>query len=180
MIKEYFDVIYNKINSYFSVSLKEEGIIKIVNNCEIIGLNDNLMNKILMNLVEIKLENTDINSRYYEQYGDNYVKKIKPLFFNIFIYFHSTFCSDETNEGLYYLSEIISYFHTNSIFNEKNTEEITEKKLSQFNSYIVNVDIDIYKLLKIPYMPSVLIKFGLIPVGPIDTSIKEIPSIKSF
>ena len=124
MIQEYLKVIYNKINSHFATVLKKENVIKIVNNCELNELSENMRNKILMNLVGIRLENTDMNSRYYEQHGDNYIKMIIPIYSYVFIYFHSTFVGEKTDEGLSYISEIISYFHTNFSFTSKNTNEI--------------------------------------------------------
>ncbi len=181
MLQEYFSVIYNKINSHFNSVFEEKDLIKPINNYELPESKDDLKNKILMNLVSIKLENKDINSRYYESYGDGYVSKIKPLLFNIYIYFHSTFYGDRVNDGLLYLSEIISYFHTFSVFNTTNTCEMTEKNLSEFNANIINDDLRLFESLKISYCPSILIKFGLIPIYSISISNnKVVPGISSF
>ncbi len=58
---------------------------------------------------------------------------------------------------------------------------MTEKNLSEFNANIINDDLRLFESLKISYCPSILIKFGLIPIYSISISNnKVVPGISSF
>lgn len=188
MLHKYIELMYNRVNNYLNSNFEEKNVLKIVNNIELYNLTNNkvlkkdsLENYILMNICDIKLEEINLNPHYYEQRGDNYIKRKKPFNFNIYIYFHSTFCNDNYFKGINYLSSIISYFHSNYSFNNENTSEIIENNLSEFTVNIVNDENNwCYNNLKIPYLPSFLIKLGLIPICGEDNLVQTFVGIKNF
>lgn len=189
MLHKYIELIYNKINNYLNSNFEEKNILKITNNLEIYNLitntkvlkKDSLENYILMNICDIKLEEITLNPHYYEQRGDSYIKIKKPFNFNIYIYFHSTFCNENYLKGIDYLSSIISYFHSNYSFNNENTSEIIENNLSEFTVNIINDEnYKYYNNLKIPYLPSFLIKLGLITISGENNLNQTFAGIKQF
>ena len=75
---------------------------------------------------------------------------------------------------------IISYINSNPILSSENTIEFKEKNLSEINLYIQNDEQDLYEKLKIPYMPSIILKYGLIPIDSLSQNEKPITSISDF
>ena len=189
MLHKYIELIYNKLNDHLTSNFKKENILKITNNIELYNFINNksvskkkdLENSILLNICKIKLEEIGLNNHYYEQVGNSYIQRKKPLSFNIYIYFHSTFYDENYMEGLTYLSSIISYFHTNSTFNNENTTEIIQNNMSEFSINIINDEADkFYDSLKIPYMPSFLTKIGLISISSEDNHDITYAGVKNF
>ena len=190
MLHKYIDILFNKVNNHLNSKFEEKNILKIVNNAELYNSfcnnskvlkKDSLENCILMNICNLKLEDITLNPHYYKQRGDIYVKLKKPFNFNIYVYFHSMFYNENYFKGITYLSSIISYFHINYSFNSENTAEIIENNLSDFNISIINDDDNrLYNTLKIPYMPSFLIKIGLIQISGEDNFDITFSGIKNF
>jgi len=189
MLHKYIELIYDRVNDHLNSNFEEKNILKIVNNLEInkyitntnVLKENSLENYILINICDIKLEEITLNPHYYEQRGDSYIKCKKPFNFNIYIYFHSTFCNENYLKGISYLSSIISYFHSNSSFNNENTSEIIENNLSEFTVNIINDENNkCYDNLKIPYIPSFLVKLGLIPISGENNLNQTFAGIKQF
>ena len=141
---------------------------------------NSLDNLLLINIVDIKMEDMNINQHYYEQHGNGYLKKKKPLNFNLYCFIHSTFCNEKYLEGYEYLSYIISYFHTNSNFTNENTIEILNDNLSEFDVKIINDNTNYFSKLNIPYIPSILLKIGLIPIYAEENLETTYAGIKNF
>ena len=188
MLNKYINIIYNKLNKFLKDKFEKENLIKIVNNIDIFNNFNNkinsdsnsLENYLLINLIDIKSEDINMNQHYYEPNGDGYIKKKKPLNLNLFCYIHSTFCDNRFIEGLEYLSTIISYFHTNTNFTYDNTIEIGDFNLSEFNVSLINDTTNYFSKLKIPYMPTILLKIGLIPIYAENISEVTYTGVKNF
>ena len=190
MLHNYISILFNKINDYLNSNFEEENILKMVNNIDIFNYinndskvlkKDSLKNCILMNICDIKLEDMTLNPHYYQQRGEKYIKLKKPYNFYIYIYLHSTFCDIDYLKGINYLSSIISYFHSNNSFNTENTNEIIENNLSEFDINIINDEENkFYSKLNIPYMPSFLIKIGLIQIHGLNNLDQTYSEIKNF
>ena len=181
MLDSYTSVIINKLNNFLLKKYNKTEIIKLVNNIELHDkIQENYKNNILMNIVDIKREENDISHDYYEMYGNQYIRKIKPAHFYIYAIFHSTHLEKNITDGLLYLSDIISYINSNPILSSENTIEFKEKNLSEINLYIQNDEQNLYKKLKIPYMPSIILKYGLIPIDSLSQNDKPITSISDF
>lgn len=181
MLFQYTSIIIKKMNNFFLKFHNQNEIIKLINNLEIQNQTlEKYKNMILFNIVNIKREETDISHDYYEMYGNQYIKKIKPAHFYVYAFIHSTYQNEDTNIGLTYLSEIIGYINSNPALTKENTLEIEKNNLSDINIYLQNDDQNIYNKLTIPYMPSLLIKYGLIPINSQYQNEKPVAGVSSF
>ena len=177
----YTSIILNKINNFLLTKFNKNNILSLVNNCEITSdISEKYKNKILLNIVNIQKEETDITNDYYEPFGNQYIKKIKPTYYYLYAFIHSTYVDENVNLGLTYISEIVSYINSNPLISNENTIEIKENNFSDINIFLQNDDKNLFGKLKIPYIPSILIKYGLIPINSQQPYEKPVSGITSF
>ena len=184
MIEKYLELVRNTINKNLENLFHKNDIVRFASTIDIKNMfvnkeNSPLKNHIIVSISSISYEDTCMNSRYYEAQGQAYIKKLKPLYINIFAFFQSTFYGDDFLEGIKYLSEIMNFLHANSFFSSSTIPELTSQKLVDFNVNIQKDDKEYYQSLKIPYLPSFLTKIGPIPLYK-DLIPEKIPSVTTF
>lgn len=115
----------------------------------------------------------------FEEKSNFFVQKKDPIFFNVDIIFFVNFPKNRFME-LEILEEIISFFHINSIFliEEDFSKEIFKINL-KIQEYKKEEIYNIYSLLSIPYIPSIICNFYSLKIRDKSEGIKT-PKIENL
>ncbi len=162
----------NHISKHLNLFLKRsfelnEDIAVVSNIVEQDGsLAANVDNKIIVSLVNIERDTTP---GYHLQKGtsntDKSIQTFPPVHLNLYLMFTAHFSGNNYSESLKFLSNTISFFQRNSVFNHQNTPDL-DKQIQKLTLEIENLDIkdlsSLWTIISSKYLPSILYKVRMV------------------
>ena len=134
-------------------------------------------NKVVCSLVNIRQDRTTYNMTLSKS-----EKKNPPVQLNLFILFSAYYQSDNYQEGLKALSNILGFFQGKQIFTPQNTSYLSGN-IKKFTLELVDIDLNdignFWSALGGRHLPAVLYKCRLISITE-DMILEDIPAIKGF
>lgn len=125
-------------------------------------------NKIVVSLVNIEKENVAMAQQ--RAGGSPALRAIvanPPIHFNLYLMFASYFSGSNYQEGLKFISQTISYFQGQSVFDQQNSPGL-DRNINKLVMDIYNLDItdlsNLWGVLSGKYLPSVLYKVRMVTV----------------
>lgn len=125
-------------------------------------------NKIVVSLVNIERENVAMAQQSVAT--SSALRSIvtnPPIHFNLYLMFASYFSGSNYQEGLKFISQTISYFQGQSVFDQQNSPGL-DRNINKLVMDIYNLDItdlsNLWGVLSGKYLPSVLYKVRMVTV----------------
>jgi len=125
-------------------------------------------NKIVVSLVNIEKENVAMAQQSVA--ASPALRAIvanPPIHFNLYLMFASYFSGSNYQEGLKFISQTISYFQGQSVFDHQNSPGL-DRNINKLVMDIYNLDItdlsNLWGVLSGKYLPSVLYKMRMVTV----------------
>ena len=125
-------------------------------------------NKIVVSLVNIEKENVAMAQQSVA--ASSALRTIvtnPPIHFNLYLMFASYFSGSNYQEGLKFISQTISYFQGQSVFDHQNSPGL-DRNINKLVMDIYNLDItdlsNLWGVLSGKYLPSVLYKMRMVTV----------------
>jgi len=123
-------------------------------------------NKIVVSLVNIEKDSLPLAQ---QNTGSSSASRVVdtnlPIHFNLYLMFASYFSGNNYQEGLKFLSNTISYFQGQSVFNHQNSPGL-DRKIDKLVLDIQNLSMDdlgnLWGILSGKYLPSVLYKVRMV------------------
>lgn len=165
MIYEALTCLMEELNDFFKLKLNiaEEKIVlsNLINADGTVAIPGE--NKIVVTLVNLEKETLHkLPSRGLTNFFGN---QNAPLHINIYVLFSAYFSSNNYAESLRFISFIMAYFQSKSVFTKSNTPNMYPK-LEKLSIEIVDLSMDslnnLWSLLGAKYMPSVLYKIRIL------------------
>ena len=125
-------------------------------------------NKIVLSLVNIEKENAAMAQQSASaSSGMRAIVSNPPIHFNLYLMFASYFSGSNYQEGLKFISQAISYFQGQSVFDQNNSPGL-DRNINKLVMDIYNLDItdlsNLWGVLSGKYLPSVLYKVRMVTV----------------
>lgn len=123
-------------------------------------------NKIVVSLVNIEKDTLPLAQHNTGASSASRVTDTNlPIHFNLYLMFASYFSGNNYQEGLKFLSNTISYFQAQSVFNHQNSPGL-DRKIDKLVMDIQNLSMDdlgnLWGILSGKYLPSVLYKVRMV------------------
>ncbi|MCF8361007.1 MAG: DUF4255 domain-containing protein [Prolixibacteraceae bacterium] len=156
-IKVKFDLNENKL--VFSNLVNQDGSLSLKEN-----------NKIVASLVSVQEERMNKSSSMklgQGKFNEQGVFK-PPMYINLYILFSVYFEPQLYNEGLKFLSIIISYFQSNNVFTPETYQELDpaiEKLIFEMENMSLQEQNNLWASLGCKYLPSVLFKVRMLTIS---------------
>jgi len=125
------------------------------------------------NKIVVSLVNIEKDSMPYSQLQANNgnasrsVVRNPPLYFNLYLMFASYFSGNNYQEGLKFISNTISYFQGQSVFDQQNSPELNsgiDKLILDIENLDINSLSNLWGILSGKYLPSVLYKVRMVTI----------------
>ncbi len=123
-------------------------------------------NKIVVSLVNIEKDSVPVaQSRAGGAPGVRSIVTSPPVHFNLYLMFASYFSGNNYQEGLKFISNTISYFQGQSVFDRNNSPGL-DRRIEKLVLDIQNLDItdlsNLWGVLSGKYLPSILYKVRMV------------------
>jgi len=175
--------IAGELNQFLKRSFElDEDIVVVSNILEQDGsVVSHVNNKIVVSLVNIEKDTVPFRQQNLTSVGSaRSVVNSSPVFFNIYLMFASYFSGNNYQEGLKFISNTISYFQSQPVFDRSNSPglagnidrlilDIENLNMSDLNS--------LWGILSGKYLPSILYKVRMVTYDS-GTVIKQTSSLK--
>lgn len=128
----------------------------------------NVNNKIVLSLVNIEKDSAAMAQQ--SSSASSALRAVvtnPPIHFNLYLMFASYFSGSNYQEGLKFISQAISYFQGQSVFDQQNSPGL-DRNISKLVMDIYNLDItdlsNLWGVLSGRYLPSILYKVRMVTV----------------
>jgi len=160
--------IANELNQHlmrtFSLSEDAVAISNVVEQDGTVATHVN--NKIVVSLVNIEKDTVPFRQQTAASIGTNRnVVTNQPIYFNIYIMFASYFSGNNYQEGLKFISNTISYFQSQPVFDQGNSPGLSddiEKLVLDIENLNINDLSNLWGVLSGKYLPSILYKVRMV------------------
>ena len=170
MIDTAINHIANNVNQQLMRSFGlNEDVVVVANLLEQDGsVATHVNNKIVLSLVNIEKETAAVVQ--HRAGGSSAMRSIvsnPPLHFNLYLMFASYFSGNNYQEGLKFISQTISFFQGQSVFDQQNSPDL-DRNIDKLVMDIHNLSItdlsNLWGVLSGRYLPSVLYKLRMVTV----------------
>ena len=125
-------------------------------------------NKIVLTLVNIEKESAAMMQKHVaSSAGPRTIVSNPPLHFNLYLMFASYFSGSNYQEGLKFISQTISYFQGQKVFDQQNSPGL-DRNIDKLVMDVYNLDItdlsNLWGVLSGKYLPSVLYKMRMVTI----------------
>lgn len=179
MIERAISIIADKLNQHLKGTFSiNENMVEISNVINQDGsVPPNIENKIVAFVVNIERDTiAHLRAPARNSFQSRIPVTTKPAYLNIYLCFAGNFSGKNYRESLKLLSNAIGFFQNHSVFDHSNTPDLDsaiEKLLLEY----VNLDIkdlsNLWGVLSGKYIPSVIYKMRMVPVGLADLAGRE-------
>lgn len=144
-----------------------EDVVAVANILEQDGsVASHVNNKIVVSLVNIEKDSVPYQQQSFASAGaPRAVVTAQPLYFNLYLMFASYFGGNNYQEGLKFISNTISYFQTQAVFDQKNSPGL-DNRINKLVMDVENLDMrdlsSLWGILSGKYLPSVLYKVRMV------------------
>lgn len=164
MIDSAINYIATELNQYLMRAFGlNEDVVVVSNILEQDGtVATHVNNKIVVSLVNIEKDSIPFRQQKVSSVGaTSTVATNPPIYFNIYLMFASYFGGNNYQEGLKFLSNTISYFQGQDVFDQQNSPGLDsniEKLILDVQNLDMNDLSNLWSILSGKYLPSVLYK----------------------
>lgn len=170
MIDAAINHIANSVNQQLMRSFGlNEDVVVVANLLEQDGsVATHVNNKIVLSLVNIEKETAAVvQHRASSSSTMRSIVSNPPLHFNLYLMFASYFSGNNYQEGLKFISQTISFFQGQSVFDQQNSPDL-DRNINKLVMDIHNLSItdlsNLWGVLSGRYLPSVLYKLRMVTV----------------
>ena len=168
MIDSAINHIANELNQHlmriFDLSENAVSISNVIEQDGTVATHVN--NKIVVSLVNIEKDTIPFRQQAVANIGTNRnVVTPQPIYFNIYIMFASYFSGSNYQEGLKFISNTISYFQSQPVFDHSNSPGLSndiEKLILDVENLNINDLSNLWGVLSGKYLPSILYKVRMV------------------
>jgi hypothetical protein len=169
MIDAAISHISNRLNQYLkhTFDLSEDVVVisNIVDQDGSIGAHTN--DKLVVFLVNLEKDTVPYSQAGRAMGADRSVITQRPIYLNAYLMFAGCFSGKNYSEALKFISQTITFFQGNPVFDHQNSPEL-DRKLDKLILDMVNLDIQdlssLWGVLSGKYLPSVLYKMRMINI----------------
>lgn len=124
-------------------------------------------NKIVVSLVNIEKDTVPFQQKRAGATAIRSLSTNPPVYFNLYLMFASYFSGSNYQEGLKFISNTISYFQSQSVFDRQNSPGL-DRRIEKLLLDIENLDMNdlsnLWGILSGKYLPSILYKVRMVTV----------------
>ena len=123
------------------------------------------LNKLILSLVNLEVRQGMTSNAMFRNRDSSAVKKEPEMNVEVCFMIAANFATENYNEALRYISETMTYFHVNRIFDKSNIPDIP-KNMSKLMIEVHNRNIEetsqIWQMIGVEYMPSVAYRMTVV------------------
>lgn len=124
-------------------------------------------NKIVVSLVNIEKDSVPFQNPNISSTATRSLVSNPPIYFNLYLMFASYFSGSNYQEGLKFISNTVSYFQGQSVFDRQNSPAM-DRNIEKLVLDVKNLDMsdlsNLWSILSGRYLPSVLYKVRMVTV----------------
>jgi hypothetical protein len=167
MLDSAFNLVQDSLNKHLlgKFNLKEDVVVISGLSSQDGSASGGRMNKLILSLVNVEIRQGMTSNAMFRNRDSSAVKKEPEMNTEVCFMIAANFAPENYSEALRYISETMTYFHVNRIFDQKNTPDMTDnmsKLMIEVHNRNIEETSQIWQMIGAEYMPSVAYRMTVV------------------